>query len=141
MSAKHTHGKLIVRPDGGSWSASHEGNGSTAYMGIVNDQGTTIALAVAHSTDHFNEPEGPDEDARRLIACWNACEGLYTESLERGGPLAEQIVNALNQRDQLLSALNAVLQWIDDYCETTGFDQIEAQANAAIANVTGGTPV
>lgn len=37
----------------------------------------------------------------------------------------------------LLAALQAVLQWIDDNCETTGFDGVEAQADAAIAKATG----
>jgi hypothetical protein len=39
----------------------------------------------------------------RLAACWNACEGLHTESLERDKPLADQLVDALNQRDELRS--------------------------------------
>ena len=43
-----------------------------------------------------NQPNW-DRDARRLVACWNACEGLSTESLERSGPLADQIVNAMNK--------------------------------------------
>ena len=33
---------------------------------------------------------------------------------------------------ELLEALKAVLQWIDDNCETTGFETVEAQADAAI---------
>jgi hypothetical protein len=39
---------------------------------------------------------------------------------------------------ELLDALKAVLQWIDDYCETTGFESVEAQADAAIAKAEGG---
>lgn len=39
---------------------------------------------------------------------------------------------------ELLEALEAVLRWIDDYCETTGFEAVEAQADAAIAKATGG---
>ena len=34
---------------------------------------------------------------------------------------------------ELLEALKATLQWIDDNCETTGFETVEAQADAAIA--------
>ena len=40
---------------------------------------------------------------------------------------------------ELLEALEAVLRWIDDYCETTGFEAVEAQADAAIAKATGET--
>ena len=34
---------------------------------------------------------------------------------------------------ELLEALQAVLHWIDDNCETTGFDAVEAMADAALA--------
>lgn len=36
----------------------------------------------------------------------------------------------------LLEALREVLQWIDDYCETTGFEAVERKADAAIAKAT-----
>jgi hypothetical protein len=48
------------------------------------------------------------ENARRLVACWNACEGLHTESLERNKPLGDQLVDAINQRDEVLAALEAL---------------------------------
>jgi hypothetical protein len=34
---------------------------------------------------------------------------------------------------ELLTALQAVLRWIDDNCETTGFEEAEALADAALA--------
>ncbi len=43
------------------------------------------------------------------------------------------------QRDELLAALKLVLGWIDDWCETTGFETIEAQADEAIAKAEGST--
>jgi hypothetical protein len=48
------------------------------------------------------------EDARRLVACWNACEGISTENLEDNSSvkvLAERYNKALRQRDELLEAL------------------------------------
>lgn len=146
MSAKHTPGQLIVRPNGGDWSASYEGNGSTAYMGIVNDQGTTIALAVAHSTNPWKEPEGPDEDARRLVACWNACERVSTEDLEslkRPGDIswAMTIDMLVRQRDELLAALSPFAS-ID--LSTQGVPKSFAddvlRAQVVIAKHPGGTP-
>ena len=41
---------------------------------------------------------------------------------------------------ELLEALKATLQWIDDNCETTGFETVEAQADAAIAKAVYTTP-
>lgn len=56
----------------------------------------------------------------------------------RGAPHTSQELQA--QRDELLAALKSVLNWIDDNCETSGFDAVEAQADAAIAKAEGGTP-
>jgi hypothetical protein len=61
------------------------------------------------------------DDARRIAACWNACDGLFTESLERGKPLAQQIVDALNERDRLLAALEGVLAITGDSTGVAGY--------------------
>jgi hypothetical protein len=74
-------------------------------------------------------------NARRLAACWNACEGLHTESLERDKPLADQLVDALNQRDELLEALQAI---ISDGVHCDVVPHLHRQAVAAIAKATGG---
>ena len=55
-------------------------------------------------------------------------EALAVACIERDDALQASAVN-----QGLLEALKAVLQWIDDQCETTGFEVIEAQADAAIA--------
>jgi hypothetical protein len=47
-------------------------------------------------------------DARRLAACWNACEGISTENLESNLPVKELATRynaVLTQRDKLLQAL------------------------------------
>lgn len=66
-------------------------------------------------------------DARRLVACVNACAGIPTEDLERhytsGGGLDEAIeeaglrdhVNAVEQREQLLAALCLALPFVEDH--------------------------
>lgn len=125
MSGQHTPGRLVVRPHGGNWSASYEGYGATAYMGIVSDTGEVVALATAYSPNPFNEPEGPDENARRLVACWNACDGIDTYALElMTGDLSiknqitatgkartkptHRAVEYRRQRDELLAALEQI---------------------------------
>lgn len=62
------------------------------------------------------------EDARRLAACWNACDGIPTEVLERyygdqGGidaaldeASARDHVQAARQRDRLRAALAACVE-------------------------------
>jgi hypothetical protein len=82
-------------------------------------------LGISHWSDSKKAsieftPKQQNEFARRLVACWNACEGLHTESLERGKPLAAQIVDALNdaedakrQRNELLKFAQLVLRGLE----------------------------
>jgi hypothetical protein len=118
MSEQHTPGRLHAF----TTYADHE---------LRDEAGNFVAVVHRY---------GIPGNARRLAACWNACEGLSTESLERS-----DVLSAMNQRhlmvsiqrDDVLAALKAVLQWVDDNCETTGFEMVEAQADAAIAKVEG----
>lgn len=64
MSDKHTQGRLVVK------------GGFSIY---TEDGGTPVADASIHSTHAQSEA-----DARRLTACWNACAGISTESMESG---------------------------------------------------------
>lgn len=85
---------------------------------------------------------------RRLAACWNACEGLSTESLERmPGTFAQamghdfmglwvQYTTAKAQRDELLDALTDLIDLYDGR-KHEGF-AIVSNARAAIAKATGG---
>ena len=53
-------------------------------------------------------PQYPDtkaeENSRRLAACWNACEGISTETLQQGN-IADRVARLEQQRDALLAAL------------------------------------
>lgn len=54
---------------------------------------------------------GKGNDARRVVACLNACAGISTENLEDNLPvkeLADRYNAVLKQRDELLAALEAV---------------------------------
>ena len=54
-----------------------------------------------------------EEDAQRVVACLNACEGISTENLEYNLPvkeLAQQYNEAIRQRDELLAALERALR-------------------------------
>lgn len=62
MSAQHTQGQLL---------AVHEV--------LLLDDGSGEFLAVANLVGCDNA----EPNARRLVACWNACEGIPTEELER----------------------------------------------------------
>lgn len=94
MSAAHTPGSIRYDFQPG-------------YCGeLVASNGTTIAT--------FTD-EPIKANARRIVACWNACEGISTEALELDGNLANgwrlasyAMRDAIAQRDELLAALKNV---------------------------------
>lgn len=71
-----------------------------------------------YQADLSGQPRGTKweecaEVGRRLVACWNACAGLSTESLERSDILSsmnQQRRQLEAQRDQLLKALLAAIE-------------------------------
>lgn len=64
-------------------------------------------------------------NARRIVACVNACAGLDTDELERfglGPALGSEIFKLCKQRDELLAALERTCTWTncdDDYMPGT----------------------
>lgn len=60
-----------------------------------------------------------EANMRRLAACWNACEGLPTEFLEKHGVtrsgIAKGVDDLTRQRDELLAALKKLLPLVEDY--------------------------
>ncbi len=95
MSKQHTQGRLRVPDDGTVGSIETEGGTPIGHTFQVSahDQGIGSPIRRAN--------------ARRLVACWNACEGISTENLKTTFPwksLAELYNNTINQRDIGLGA-------------------------------------
>lgn len=86
MSVKHTQGRLTVK-------------GSRIY-----EQGAIIDCIATMQVS--NQPFW-DEDARRLAACWNACDGLDTALLENILTLGDTLKDRFAQRDQVEKELRA----------------------------------
>lgn len=118
----HTPGRLVVR---GGYS-------------IYADDGKT-PVADACLTNSVADKD--EANARRLVACWNACEGISTDELETTGGAAvgwtrtaSKLIHATTQRGELLEALNGLLHEV-------GFGRIvldttaSTKARAAIAKV------
>ena len=68
-------------------------------------------------------------DARRLAACWNACQGLSTESLERLGTLDRARVSRDVTHEHMRAALQQALPIIDAYRRLSGGDGDLVAAN------------
>lgn len=77
--------------------------------GFGDYRGIQIAELQHHSGDGAAPKEHAYANARRLAACWNACEGIRTEIIERSGMtrsgLAKSLQSMQQQLDELLAAL------------------------------------
>ena len=118
MSAQHTNGRLY--PLQGDPSVLHAEQGA---------RGRRVCC-----TESFGDKDENNANARRLAACWNACDGIGTEHLEDDAvrKLIQDRDLLLAQRDELLKALEFFLKW--GRCQ-----KAEDMARAAIAKAEGGT--
>lgn len=69
MSEQHTPGRLFVVESQGYW-------------GSVNCHLTSEVDQASIGSVWVNSTSQNRADARRLVACWNACDGISTEHLE-----------------------------------------------------------
>lgn len=129
MSGQHTQGELCTAanyPHGKTSICTHTGTG-------------WVEIGTAKT----------EADASRLVACWNACEGVSTAGVEviarLGGIENKMRVTSelVRQRDELLAALNllkaadfgANVKTAED---EKHMDRVAAFARAAIAKAEGG---
>lgn len=92
MSAAHTPGPLQT--------------GQLITTTVFDVAGSVVASTVARHESPTSEHEA---NARRIVACWNACQTLTTEQVEfiaRDGGVRKY----MDERDELLSALQARAQ-------------------------------
>ena len=130
--------RLVVSDDAGQWNVSCDANGTSCHQTLRTANGVIVGFVVDHRRD-YSEPD-TRASARRLVACWNACEGLPTEVLEHAASTGDSLgghIKLTAQRDELLAALKRVVQ-ADDACVLRQED-IE-RARAAIAKAEGTTP-
>ena len=120
MSEKHTPGRMTWkrRPDG-----------SLYY--VIGDHKTG-----PHAQGDIYIEEA---DLRRLVACWNACDGIDTGYLEGDDSLPHYARRLMAQRDELLDLLNRAVRRLE-IAHANG-DTIMREwivdARAAIAKATG----
>ncbi|QNJ57412.1 hypothetical protein Dolphis_106 [Pseudomonas phage Dolphis] len=90
---EHTQGLLHVG-----------GNGKIIY----DNNGWGVASATVHHSRQ--EPGTSETNARRLVACWNACEGITEAELSHGPVLPLHRHSSLvAQRDELLAILTSLM--------------------------------
>jgi hypothetical protein len=172
MSTEHTPGRLNVVIDGtcsGAWPHMKADDGTVIFEGqtshiqtekAIHDDGPAGSYLERPYRFKINGDTGHRSlaDARRLVACWNACDGLSTENLEGNIPvkeLARRYNAALRQREELLTALKDLADSATEVVDATDDELREAlndgdpetrcqagaflQARATIAKVEGGS--
>ena len=96
-----------------------------------------------HSVATFVDEPSP-EDASRLVACWNACEGIQLDVLEAmpSGPAAllPMYARLEAQHDKLLQALRSIaaITTCADQDPEAMCAEIQGICRVALAKVTGG---
>ena len=71
--------------------------------------GLNVFMISADSEENWTAVSLTADRARRLAACWNACEGISTELLEASEPGNELFTAMRQQRDEAHTALLALL--------------------------------
>lgn len=89
MKAQHTIGKIWVNSEKSAIVHAEDGR-------------------IACQPNHMQRWAWP-ENARRMVACWNKCDGIDTEHLETAPPLqklGEHVQQVVDQRDALKTRLD-----------------------------------
>jgi|GEM_PF-4509374 len=151
MSKQHTQGRLRA--------VNHDSD----KISIIDSRGFEIVelpnmpillgyqekLGISHWADRPGEaflelePEDQSAIAHRLVACWNACEGINTERLEDlGRPLMKHIIASderaarmVQERRQLEVQRDQLLKALTDLASVFSKDSTEAVIVAAFAAI------
>ena len=114
------------------------------YPGFVEIFGASFKISVVtHAADiSLAERMNRIEDARRIVACVNACAGLPTEQLESSPPggVLNGVAGLIAQRNELLAALEiiAASEGFHGDSFVCDFGTLQGVARAAIAKAKGG---
>lgn len=96
------------------WGVSSECSTIIKQFDFMGESNLIIGSASGGSTSGPHFPEDPVANARRIVACVNACEGISTEYLEKfSATTFNDFKRMKEQRDELLTALEEVLERMD----------------------------
>ena len=96
---------------------------------IYTEDSLEVALYV------HNDPNIATDNTRRMVACWNAFEGIQTdavEAIDRVGGI-KNVDKIMTQRDELLADLQAIIAAVEYTPLGVGAIKAIKQAKSAIA--------
>lgn len=77
------------------------------------------------------EDEEIKANARRLVACWNVCNGIPTKWIEGGAAtIVEHAVDLVKERNELLAALRNSAEYLCELMEVWDWKQGVLSGNA-----------
>lgn len=123
MSGQTTHTPGRIR--------FYENGEANSYAMLEVDADDRWLLTLLHNGHDVTERQ--KANMHRLVACWNACEGIDTELLDPK-MLGDQIaakMSLIDQRDQLLEAIKELLEF-------PNIHEANEKAKAAIEKATAG---
>lgn len=97
----HTEGKLTLGNNG----MIRGGPFRQYFNGKVQSQ---LAMVMTVHEDDVEQGITQQDNARRIVACWNACDGLPTEVLEAMANPSSSYTALIKERDELVKALRNV---------------------------------
>lgn len=108
---------------------------------IFDEDGETIATMAWYPVKvDIGTATNREDNARRIVACVNACRGLATDDLEQTGlasAFGYQLIEADLQRDALKAALKRIAEYPETSQQELGIEAIKAIARMAIERVEG----
>ena len=149
---KHTPGPLWFHPEEDDARGTDCGG---FYAGVDGDfaKSKTVCWFGDSETYYNTCGDAPEiNDARRICAAWNACEGITTEALEDGAvrdmmEASPRAVLMMRIASELIRDGLAVEQTVfyddaecDGYCVADDLDYAAEALDAAIARATGEKP-
>ena len=63
-----------------------------------------ITLLIGKATNENHGTVITEDDARRIVACWNACAGIGTDALERG--VVAEMLQALKDCEEAMDYMS-----------------------------------
>lgn len=115
----------------------HVGKGRSAEIVYAQD-GWAVANATVFHARHATHDAAIDHqhaNARRIVACVNACAGLSTSALESYPGMFLRIVETAEQRDEFAEALRNAMVWVNFYHDDVA-DEMRRVAADLLAKVT-----
>ena len=104
------------------WSLLEAGDSIKHQVPVSSDR-TSILTIATEGAIAFGAVYSAD-DARRIVACVNACRGLSTDELEQHGLVSAvgyELIELTKQRDELLAALQGMIDIANDSQGVAGY--------------------